>query len=116
MSNTWLKLKMWTRLSLISAVIIYLLLFVFKNRNNEIKIDFVFKEYSNLNVLLVVLFTAIFIIFGWWLLKTVLRAVRQLKDITRRARMDRLEREHSDMAAKAAKLQTRSETTPPPAA
>jgi hypothetical protein len=106
---------MWTRLSLISAVVVYLLLFVFKNRNNNSKIDFVFKEYNDLNVLLVVLFTAIFSIFGWWLLKTVLRAVRQLKDINRRGRMDRIEREHSDMVAKAARLQTRTETTPPPA-
>ena len=114
MANTWLKIKMWTRLTLISAVILYLLLFIFKNRNNDIKIDFVFKEYTDLNILLVVLFTAIFSIFGWWLLKTVLRALRQIKEINRKGKMERLEREHSDMIAKASKLQTRTEPAQPP--
>ena len=60
------------------------------------------------------LLTAVFSIFGWWLLKTVLRAVRQIKDINRKAKIERMEREHSDMLAKASKLQTRAETTHTP--
>jgi low affinity Fe/Cu permease len=115
MASTWLKIKMWTRLTLISVVLLYLLVFIIKNRDNDIKISVpLVKEYNDLNVLVVMLLTAVFSIFGWWLLKTVLRAVRQIKDINRKAKIERMEREHSDMLAKASKLQTRAETTHTP--
>ena len=105
MANTWLKIKMWTRLTLISAVILYLLLFIFKNRNNDIKIDFVFKEYTDLNILLVALFTAIFSIFGWWLFRVSLRTLRQINDSNSRSRTLKLERDMAEIKSKAAMLQ-----------
>ena len=57
--------------------------------------------------LLVLLLTAVFSIFGWWLFKTVFKTMRQMRDVGRRAHLERIEREHADMIAKAAKLQTR---------
>ena len=39
MASTWLKIKMWTRLTLISVVLLYLLVFIIKNRDNDIKIS-----------------------------------------------------------------------------
>ena len=58
-------------------------------------------------MLLVLLLTAVFSVFGWWLFRTVFKTLRQLRDVKDRARLERLEREQADMKAKAAMLQTR---------
>jgi hypothetical protein len=109
MGNTWLKIKVWTRFILIGALVLYLIAFVLLNRHAVIDkdLDFVFKTYERPNALLVLLLTAIFSIFGWWLIRTVFRTVRQLREVRRRSHLERIEREHADMVAKAAKLQTR---------
>jgi hypothetical protein len=109
MGNTWLKVKVWTRFILIGALVLYLIAFILLNRHAVIDkdLDFVFKTFERPNALLVLLLTAIFSIFGWWLIRTVFKTARQLRDVRRRAHLERVEREHADMLAKAAKLQTK---------
>jgi hypothetical protein len=109
MAMTWTKIKLWTKVSVFGAVAIYVIAFVLLNRHAVIDkdLDFVFKTYERPNALLVLLLTALFSIFGWWLFKTVFKTLRQMRDVKRRAHLERIEKEHADMVAKAAKLQTR---------
>jgi hypothetical protein len=114
MNSTWLKIKVWTKFTLITIVVLYLIAFILLNRTAVIDthLHFVFKSYERPNALLVLLLTGIFSIFGWWLFRTVFKTVRQIRDVRRRAHLERIEREHADMVAKAAKLQTRPENAP----
>lgn len=109
MKTSWLKIKMWSKVSLFGAVAIYVIAFVLLNRNAFISpaLDFVFKKYESVNALLVLLLTGVFSIFGWALFRTIFKTLRQMRDVQRRAHLERIEREHTDMVAKAAKLQTR---------
>ena len=109
MTGSWLKIKMWTKVSVFGAVAIYLFAFVLLNRNAFISpaLDFVFKKYESVNALLVLLLTSIFSICGWSLFRTIFKTLRQMRDVNRHAHLERIEREHADMVAKAAKLQTR---------
>lgn len=109
MKTSWLKIKMWSKVSLFGAVAIYIIAFVLLNRNAFISpaLDFVFKKYESVNALLVLLLTGVFSIFGWSLFRTIFKTLRQMRDVQRRAHLERIEREHTDMVAKAAKLQTR---------
>ena len=109
MNTQWLKIKMWTKISLFGAVAIYVITFVLLNRNAEIRpaLDFVFKKYEGINALLVLFLTSIFSILGWALFRTVFKTLRQMREVRRRAHLERIEKEHSEMLAKAAKLQTR---------
>lgn len=111
MATTWMKIKLWTKISIFGAVAIYLIAFVLVNRNAEIApaLDFLFKKHERPNALLVLLLTSIFSIMSWWLFKTVFKTLRQMRDVRRRAYLERIEKEHAEMVAKAGKLQTRSE-------
>jgi hypothetical protein len=112
MNTTWLKIKVWTKFTLITIVVIYLIAFVLVNRNAEIapSLDFVFAKHDRPNALLVLLLTGVFSVVGWWLFRTVFKTVRQIRQVRRQAHLERIEREHADMVAKAAKLQTRPES------
>jgi hypothetical protein len=109
MANTWAKIKLWTKTIVFSVIAIYLIIFVIDNRDCSIELDFLVVPKRKFNGLLVLFLTAVLSIFGWWLFKTVFKTVRQLRDVKRRAHLERIEKEHADMVAKAAKLQTRPE-------
>ena len=113
MNTTWLKIKMWTKTVLFGAAAVYLIAFVLLNRNASIdpSLDFVFHKYDHPNILLVLLLTAVFSVFGWWLFRTAYKTLRQLREVKRRAHLERSERELSEMKAKAAMLQTRPPTS-----
>ena len=106
MNTTWLKIKMWTKAIVFGAIAVYAIVFVLVNRRTQVALDFVFHKYEG-SMLLVLLLTGVFSVFGWWLIRTVFKTLRQLRDVKDRARLERLEREHADMKAKAAMLQTR---------
>ena len=83
MAMTWTKIKLWTKVTIFGAVAIYLIAFVLVNRNATINpaLDFVFHTTATPNALLVLLLTALFSIFGWWLFKTVFKTLRQMREV-----------------------------------
>src|SRR2546423_9448341 len=109
MVNTWMKIKVWTRFILIGALVLYLIGFVLLNRHAVIDkdLDFVFKTYERPNALLVLLLTAIFSIFGWWLIRTVFKTVRQLREVRRRGDLQRVEREKPRIVGQGARAEER---------
>lgn len=112
MNTTWLKIKMWTKTVVFGAVAVYVIAFVLLNRNAEItpSLDFIFHKYDHPNVLVVLLLTGVISVIGWWLIRTVFKTLRQLREVRRAAYLQRIEREHAEMKAKAAMLQTRPGT------
>src|SRR5260221_13177320 len=114
MKTTWLKIKLWSKVTVFGGIALYVVGFIIANRNARVdpSLDFLFKKYDNANVLLVLLLTGLFSVFGWWLFKTVFKTIRQMRDVKRRAHLERIEREHAEMIAKAAKLQMRPEAGP----
>jgi hypothetical protein len=61
---------------------------------------------------MVLLVTAVISIFGWWLLRTVLKTLRQWRTLQDRSRTVKLEKEMAEMKAKAGMLQTRETPMP----
>ena len=110
MNNTWLKIKVWTKVIVFAAIAIIVIMMLSLNWNTTIpQIDFLFVKYTNPRLLLVLFLTSVFSIFGWWIFKTIFKTVRQFREVSRRTQLERIEREHSEMLAKAAKLQTKPE-------
>ena len=105
----WEKIKFWTRVVVFGLLALYVIVVTLLNWNLHIKgdLDLMFVKYTDLQVLKVLFFTAVVSVFGWWLLRTVWRALRQLKTAQEKARTARLEREVAEMKTKAALLQTK---------
>jgi hypothetical protein len=113
MQSFWQKLWLYTRLVLVSAGAICILLFIWFNRKAVIEpeIDLLFTKYVKPPLLLVLITTAAISIIGWWLFWTIFRTVRQIRDSRNRSKVERLTREVEDMKSKAARLQTKPAMT-----
>jgi hypothetical protein len=110
----WEKIKLWTRITVFSALALYLLIVIAVNWELRVKgtLQLVFIKFDEPRVLLVLLVTALVSIFGWWLTRTVFKAFRQLQSVRERSRTARLEKEMAEMKAKAAMLQKKEGMTP----
>jgi len=119
MGNLWQRIKRWTVGVVTVVVTLFLIILISRNWNAEVSpsLDLVFKNYPKAPFLLVTLITGVTSILGWWLIRTLIKMIWQLRQARERRRTERLEREVADMKAKAAMLQTRSEkSSGPPAA
>jgi hypothetical protein len=126
MQTFWQKLWFYTRVVLISAVVICVLLFLIFNFRATVRpsVDLVFKKYEEPSLLVVLFLTALVSILGWWLFWTIFNTIKQIRTGVERGRVERLTREVEEMKLKAARLQTKSAATvpsteidsPPPAA
>ena len=107
MGNLWLKIKVWTKITVASLIGIYLLIFVLQNTGNKASFWFWFGRSYEGSILYLILFT--FLIGGLVaiLATTTFRTMRQIREIRNRSRSAKLEREVADMKAKAAMLQTK---------
>ena len=106
MSNTWLKIKMWTKVVIFGLIAVLTIIILAENWDERVHLHLLSKHYD-WSLLLVLFLTCIFSIFGWWLIKTAFKTIRQFRDMRRRGQIAKLERDHADMLAKAAKLQTK---------
>jgi uncharacterized integral membrane protein len=117
MGNLWLKIKIWTKISIAGLIALYLLIFILKNGGENARFWWWFgREYQGPMLYLIVF---AFLIGGLVaiLATTTFRTMRQIKELRARNRSEKLEREISDMKTKAAMLQTRpvpgASATPP---
>jgi hypothetical protein len=109
MQSFWQKLWFYTRLVLVSAGAICVLLFIIFNFRATVRpsVDLIFVKYEEPALLLVLISTVALSILGWWLFWTIFRTIRQIRESHNRSKVQRLEREVEDMKIKAARLQTR---------
>jgi len=107
MGHLWLKIKIWTKVTIAALVVIYVLVFILKNDGEHVRFWWWFGHAYEGSMLYLVFFA--FLIGGLVaiLATTTFRTLRQIRELRARSRSGRLEREVADMRAKAAMLQTK---------
>lgn len=103
----WEKIKLWTRAIVFGVLALYVLIVLAVNW--ELRLDgtlqLMFVQFVKPRVLSVLLVTAVVSLIGWWLLRAVIKTVRQLQAVRERSRTAKLEKEVAEMRAKAGMLQ-----------
>jgi len=107
MNEIWLSVKAWTQRLFLAAVVVYAGLFFYHNNGETIKFWYWFKpEHESTVFMLTTLAFFAGVVFTV-IASTALKTIKQIKDLRSRGRQEKMEREISDMKAKAAMLQTR---------
>lgn len=113
MSNLWLKIKIWFKVALVAAVLIYIILFTAKNSSEKVRFWYWFNHQPETNLLFLVICAFAAGVIATFLARTTLRTMRQISDVQQRARAQRMDRQIADIHSKAAMLQTKPPATAP---
>ena len=109
MSNFWLRVRVWTKVTLIVAVAVYALVFASINSDEPVKLWIFYNRRYEGSVLMLVLMCFGIGVVGTLLARTTFKTVRQVRELREKGRVIKMQRENADMKAKASMLQTRSE-------
>ncbi|MGA2441894.1 MAG: hypothetical protein ABSH08_13125 [Tepidisphaeraceae bacterium] len=111
MENLWLKIKIWTRITIFLAVVAYLLLFTYNNWDQELTIwAFFGHTFHNISALAVMLMVLLAGVVGTFLVRMAYHAVRQIRELKQRNATAKMHKDLADIKAKAAMLQTKPQT------
>ena len=107
MQNLWLKIKIWTKVTIAVVIGLYVLIFVLQNGGRQAKFWYWFNHDYETSLLSLVFIA--FLIGGLVaiLATTTFRTIRQIRELRHRNRSAKLEAEVRDMRTKAAMLQTK---------
>ena len=105
MGNLWLKIKIWTKIILAVALLIFALLFILFNRGKPVTV-WLWGGIET-TVLDLLFFTVLFSVVGTILVGTVFRTIRQVRQVREQGRQAKLANDMAEMRAKAAMLQTK---------
>jgi hypothetical protein len=112
MENLWLKIKIWTKISIVSIVLVYLILFLFRNGDQPVTIWYMFRyepfRTSALTVIVLAFFAGV---VGTLIFRMAYRAIRQIKDLRAKSATAKMSKDVQDLKAKAGMLQTKPEAT-----
>lgn len=105
----WEKIKFWFKAIALALVALFVGSFLLVNRNARVQpaLDFVVTKIEQPSLLGVLFWTSVLSIFGWWLVRTLVKATRQLRAMREKSRTAKLEKEVAEMKAKAGMLQTK---------
>ena len=109
MGNFWLKLRIWTKVLLLLAVLLYVIFFVYKNAEERVKLWYWYNHQPTTNVLMLALCSFLAGVVGTLLVRTTYVTLRQVNELKNRQRTQRLDRAVADMHAKAAMLRSKPE-------
>ncbi|GMU21952.1 MAG: hypothetical protein AMXMBFR13_20400 [Phycisphaerae bacterium] len=76
------RIKVYLKLTAIVTVVVLVLLIVLKNQEYRTDIWF-FRQYEQINVLWLILITAVCSIAGWWLVSKIFSTLRELRELRR---------------------------------
>ena len=107
MANLWLKIRIWTKIIVISVLVLYVIVFVYNNAQNPVKIWYWFGRSPETNLLLVVLCSFLAGVIVAFLARTTVKTINQVQELKDRARTQKMDRDMADIRAKAAMLQTK---------
>lgn len=110
MGNFWLKVWVWTKVTLVCLLLLYLLAFIFQNSQKAVEPWFWYNVTPKTNVLLLALYAFLAGVLTTIMLRTTSVTLRQLRELRERQRADRLEREVIEMKAKASMVRTKAGT------
>jgi lysylphosphatidylglycerol synthetase-like protein (DUF2156 family) len=111
MNELWLTIKGWAKAILFSIVLIYAILFVFKNSGKPVDFWWWFDHEKATSVFFLTSGAFVAGMLFTIILTTSFKTMRQIRDLRSRSRQEKLERNLNEMAAKAALLQTRPAAT-----
>ena len=114
MSNFWLKVKVWTKLTLLFLILIYLLIFVAKNSDEPVKFWYWYNRQWDTSLLYFTFFTFLAGVVAATLARMVYKTVGQFREMRRRTEQERNERELAELRSKAAMLQQRPQPSAAP--
>ena len=109
MSKFWLRIKIWSKMTIIAAVIVYVILFTYFNAQQSVDFWYWFHHQPHTNLLLLALCAFFAGIIVTLLVRTTYRTLRQVQDAQHRGRVQRLDKEMADMRTKAAMLRSKPE-------
>lgn len=111
----WLKIKVWTKAIVGGLLLLYAMVFLLKNSDETARIWYwPFKEKYQIALLFLVFFVFTAGVLGTILVRTTFKTMSQIRELQRRSRTQKLEREVADMKSKASMLKTRETPTVEP--
>jgi hypothetical protein len=116
MGNFWLKIKVWSKGIIFALIALYSLAFLLFNMGQPpVTVWFWYRTNLTISPLLLVFATFLLGAIAAILFRTTLTTIRQVRELRSRNRIDRLEREHAEMKAKASRLRTSNPASGAPA-
>jgi hypothetical protein len=112
MGNLWLRIRIWTKVSVIGLLVLYVIVFTYKNAQEKVELWYWINQKPQTNLLLLVLCSFLAGVVGTIVARYTLRTVRQVQGLQDRARSQKLDRDSAQIRAKAAMLQTRGPAEP----
>lgn len=107
MNTLWLKIKVWTKVVVFSLLLLYGLLLIYNNSGEPVQVWIWFGKTYKIPVLLLIIATLGVGVIGTLLVRTVVKTIRQLRDMRTRTEAEKHQRDLADMKSKAAMLKTR---------
>lgn len=107
MQNLWLKIKLWTKITVFSVLVIYLLIFVLENANKELVIWWWYEKEIKTSALELIPAMLLAGVLGTLVMRMAFRAFKQIRDLRRRNADAQLHKDMAEIKAKAAMLQTK---------
>jgi uncharacterized integral membrane protein len=108
MQNVWLKIKIWTKITVFSLAMIFLLIFVYNNSNKDVHIWVWFDEEEvHTTVLKLIVVMLLAGVLGTLLVRMAFGTLRQIRDLRHRSATNQIHKDVAELKAKAAMLQTK---------
>jgi hypothetical protein len=114
MGNLWLKIKVWTKITVFVLALIYILLFVMENADKPVTIWVWFGDGNNINTTLLRLAPSLLAVgvVGTLLTRTALKTIGQFREMQKKNRTAQMGSDLASIKARAAMLQTKPSSAP----
>lgn len=111
MGNLWLKIRVWTKITVFFLLLLYVLFFVYENNAKKVAFWYFPSREAQTSVLMLAFYAFAGGVIGFLLVRTTFNTVRQFRGLREKTLSERREREMADMRAKEAMLRRKPETT-----
>ncbi len=115
MANLWLKIKVWTKIIVFSAIALYVLLFLYSNSGKPVKVWLFFNNELERSTLWLAMTAFAAGAVATLVTQTLLSTMRQLREMRQQKQDQLLHKNVANMHAKAAMLQTKPASESKPA-
>ncbi|HZL36937.1 MAG TPA: hypothetical protein VFC78_16575 [Tepidisphaeraceae bacterium] len=109
MGKFWLKFWVTTKITIVTLLLLYILIFVWVNHSNQAKVWVWISDEIHTTTLMVAFFSFLAGVVGTILVRTTLKTLRQIRDLQARNRHEKMHRDLEDMKTKAAMLRPKGE-------
>jgi hypothetical protein len=111
METLWDKIKLWTKITIFSAAVLYLLLLILNNKDQTATIWIWFDHAPTVSLLKLIPSLLLAGVVGTLLVRMAIGTIRQIRQLQKRSSDAQLRKDVAELRAKASMLQTKP--TPP---